>query len=122
MQRVNVEQQVYLDAKHAEITATMAQLSAQKVSLDATTEVFRFRDEEIRASILNKEVELAQLFQRSNADLQKTISVGRAEFQQLQQQLQASGGGAGRLHQGASESRAAKTLVDSRDFKFFPDA
>ena len=49
--RVNVEQEVYINAKHAEITTILAQFAEQKVSVNGTTEFFRSRDEEIRASI-----------------------------------------------------------------------
>ena len=86
---VNVEQEACINAEHTENTTIMAQLAEQKVSLDGTTELFCSRDEEIRASILGREVDLLQLFHRSIANLQKTISVGRVESQQFQQQLQA---------------------------------
>ena len=76
----------------------MTQLAEQKVNLDSTTELLRSRGEEIRAAFLAKEVEFAQLFQRSNADLQKTIATGRGEFQQLQAQLQSLGSSAGPGH------------------------
>ena len=52
--RVNVEHEAFLNAKHAEIAAIMTQLGSQKTELDSATETLRARDEEVRGSMLSK--------------------------------------------------------------------
>ena len=76
--RVIVEQEAFLNPKHAEIAAIMTQLGSQKTEPDSATEALRARDEEVRASILLKQSEIATAFSNNNAALQHTISVGRA--------------------------------------------
>ena len=68
--RVNVEQEVRLDAKHAEIAAITAQLGTQKTEPDSATELLRARDEVVRASMFSKQAEIATAFQNNNVALQ----------------------------------------------------
>ena len=68
--------------------------------------------------ILSKKTEIATAFQNNNAALQHTIFLGRTEFKKPEEVLRATGAGTGSFHQGSSDSRAAKRLVHSRDYKF----
>ena len=89
--RVNVEQEAFLNAKRADIAAIMTQLGPQKTELDSATRALQARDEEVRASILSKQAKIATAFANNNAALQQTISVGRADFWKLQEELRAKG-------------------------------
>ena len=116
--RVNVEQEVFRNAKHAEIAAIMTQFGSQKAEHDSATEALRARDEEVRASMLSRQAEILTAFAKNSAALQRTISVGCMDCKNLQEELRASATDGVGSHAERSDSRTPKTLFDAGGYKF----